>query len=195
MNKKSFTVFSFLFLLFTASLMGQQQLTKNDVINANQVVFYGIDCSNATIIHESSKHEMLLEIDIFPSLNSRFLIQELDKLKRGLKKKVIVNEEVTQIRNQNYEAKYTVYGIEVINKILADYNLPEGNGIGLVFIIKSLDKPKKRAEVFSVFFDISTKKVIWATETDGYGGKYGLDAYWITKIFNAINRFLQENNF
>ena len=101
---------------------------------------------------------------------------------------------MTQERNNKLERKYTIYDQSVVEKILSGYNLSEKDGIGLVFLVKCLDKTKKIVSLYPTFFDISTKQILWTFEVDGYGLSKGLDKYWIKKIFDAVDNFLAHTN-
>jgi len=133
----------------------------------------------------------MLENDYYFTINNLFFLQKFNDLKKVMKNKLKGNEEFTQERNKNLEKKYTIYDLSIIQKIISEYNTPEKEGIGLVFIVKSLDKPNKKVELFPTFFNIETKQVIWTFKVEGRGGKYGLEIYWSEKMVNAIDNFIE----
>jgi hypothetical protein len=178
-------------IVFCGCGVCQQELTKDDVYYAKEITVYGVDFSNAVIIHESEEHIAMLENDYYFTINNLFFLQKFNDLKKVMKNKLKGNEEFTQERNKNLEKKYTIYDLSIIQKIISEYNTPEKEGIGLVFIVKSLDKPNKKVELFPTFFNIETKQVIWTFKVEGRGGKYGLEIYWSEKMVNAIDNFIE----
>jgi hypothetical protein len=184
----------FLSFLVSIPLFCQKNISKNDILKAKEIVVYGLDFSNTIIIHESEKHVAIVENDYYPAFNDRFFVKEFNDLKTVIKANLIGNADFTRMLNLNHEKKYTIYDQTVISKIINEYNTPEKEGIGLIFIIKSFDKPNKCVELFPAFFDISTKQVIWTSEYKGTGGGYGLDTYWSEKLFDAIDHFIASYN-
>ena len=189
--KKSFIVIV-ISIMFSIPLFSQNKFSKNDILKAKEIVVYGLDFSNTIILHESEKHVAIIENDYYPAFNDRFFVQEFNALKTVIKADLIGNADFTRTLNLNREKKYTIYDQTVISKIINEYKTPEKEGIGLIFIVKSFDKPNKCVELFPAFFDIATKQVIWTSEYQGSGGGHGLDKYWGDKLFDAIDHFIDS---
>lgn len=187
--KKS-SILIFLAYIVSLPLFCQKNFSKDDILKTKEIVVYGLDFSNTIIIHESEKHVAIIENDCYPAFNDRFFVKEFNDLKTVIKANLTGNADFTRALNLNREKKYTIYDQTVISKIINEYKTPEKEGIGLIFIVKSFDKPNKCVELFPAFFDIATKQVIWTSEYTGTGGGHGLDTYWSEKLFDAIDDFI-----
>lgn len=172
---------------------GQNSYSKKDITHISKITVYGIDFSNAVVINESYKHKDMLEGQLYNAINDRFFIEKLDQLRRGLGKEFEINSSLTNKKNSQSTVNYFVIDTNSINKIIKEYELVEKDGIGLVFIVKSLDKPYKKVELYTVFFDIGTKRAIWFKKETGRGGRWtGLENYWCNKVFNAVDGFIDS---
>ena len=180
----------FLSFLISIPLFCQKSFSKDDILKAKEIIVYGLDFSNTIIIHESEEHVTTIENDYYPMFNDLFFVNKLNELQTKVKAKLISNGELTKKLNLKREKKYTIYDQTVVSKIVSDYVTSEEAGIGLVFIVKSFDKPGKCVKLFPAFFDIASKQMIWTMEITGNGGGYGLNKFWGEKLFDAIDRFI-----
>ncbi len=76
------------------------------------------------------------------------------------------------------------------------------DGLGLVFIVQSVDKSTQQAVVYVTFFDIATRKVLWLKKMTGKanGNAKAMGANAIKDIFTQIekkefNAWRKEANF
>lgn len=75
-----------------------------------------------------------------------------------------------------------------VEEIIKDYNLEKADsGLGLVYIVESLNKYRQSAVIYVVFFDIASKEILWKRSytTDARG--FGFRNYWARTIYNTIN--------
>jgi hypothetical protein len=182
----------FITMVVSVPLFCQKNFPKNDIIKAGEIIVYGLDFSNSIIIHESEPHVTTIENDYYPMFNDLFFVNNFNELQTVIKVKLVSNTELTQKLNLKREKKYIISDQTVISKIVKDYETTEKEGVGLVFIVKSFDKPNKYVKLFPTFFDIASKQVLWTSEITGTGGGYGLNKFWGEKLFDAIDTFIDS---
>ena len=149
---------------------------------------------------ESPKHQNLIEHHLYDDFNDEFLTDKSDKLKKCLDKQFIYKEDIQKQRKSLKDTLLKMADSSDYQNVVKKYQLAEKEGIGLVFIVKSLDKRHQRVELCPVFFDIASKNVLWIRKTIGKGRNgpienrrpSGLDYYWRVRIFHAINRFMNK---
>jgi hypothetical protein len=194
-------------LLFTALLLSilglasaQKVYTYKDIVPIKTIMFYGIDFSNAEIIFESPRHQKIIKHRLYDDFNDEFLTDKSDKLKKCLDKQVIYQEDIQKQRESLKDTLLKMADSSDYQKVVKKYQLTEKEGIGLVFIVKCLDKRHQRVELCPVFFDIASKNVLWIRKTIGKGRNgpledrdpSGLDYYWRIRIFHGINKFMKN---
>jgi hypothetical protein len=190
--------FFFLILLFKSLFcFAQQETISNEVLKASEVVFFGIDFSHTLITGESLKHKQILQDSLLQEMNLYFLSREMGWLKNKLSKTVIAEEEVIRSQNRHYTDAVLNGDADSVQEILRTYHAKINEGTGLVFLVKYLDKPGKTVEIFAVFFDISTRKLIWKDYEKGeaWGGPPGLMNFWYPKMNNAIRKCMDACQF
>jgi hypothetical protein len=179
---------------------GQTVYRYGDIVPIKTIMFYGIDFSNAKIIFEPPKHQKIIKHHLYDDFNDEFLTDKFDKLKKYLGKQVIYQADIQKQREVLKDTLLTMGDSSDYQKIVKKYQLTEKEGIGLVFIVKYLDKRHQRVELYPVFFDIATKNILWIRKTIGKGRNgpmedrepSGLDYYWRIRIFHAIHRFMKN---
>jgi len=193
-----------LFTLLLFSILGlasaQKVYTYGDIVPVKTIIFYGIDFSNAKIILESPKHQKIIEHILYDDFNDEFLTDKFDKLKKCLGKQFIYKEDIQKQRESLKDTLLKMEDSSDYQKVVKKYQLTEKEGIGLVFIVKCLDKDHIRVELCPVFFDIATKNILWIRKVTGRGkngpneNRYpgGLDYYWRIRIFHAIEKFMKN---
>jgi hypothetical protein len=73
-----------------------------------------------------------------------------------------------------------------IAEIIKEYNTKEKQGLGIVFIMESLDKPKRIATMWVTFFDIASKTVLLTEKMSGKPGGAGFRNYWARTYYNVM---------
>lgn len=66
------------------------------------------------------------------------------------------------------------------------YNDIPSTGIGLSFIVESFNKTEETAYIWTTFFDIETKTVIFTTRIAGRAGGMGIRNYWANAVHKVI---------
>jgi len=178
-----------LLILFTSvSCFSQQENISDSIIKAPQIIYLGIDFSHTQIQKESDKHIKQLQDSVFQEMNLKYL-SHLGSLQRTFSKEIITEDALIHSLNSKYSGPID-FDNENIQRIIAGYTLNHKEGIGLVFLVSSLNKHFMEVELYPVFFDIASRKLLWTkNELGSHGGSPGLMHYWYSNIDDAINRF------
>ena len=93
----------------------------------------------------------------------------------------------SQITNDRY--RRIRFNNDSIQKIIEAYQINENaDGIGLVFIVESFNKPNHEAVYWVTFFDLNTKKVLLTKQIVGVPSGAGLHNYWANSFYDALRK-------
>ena len=190
------TMKSFYFLLILTLTINQTSYCQNasakDVFDCKEVKFYGFDFSAVKVADQKRMGQDLKSY--FFGL-SEYLHEHLsdEKLGKWIRKTVTSDFNPTFVINKsmNNENIVTASQQRIPKDSLQDmvnkYVLPDRNGIGYVFIFECLDSYEKAASAYEVFFDISTKKILWSEyESKHDGNSYNRMRDWNATTFMAL---------
>ncbi len=96
----------------------------------------------------------------------------------------------------NYRFHQRFFSNDSIQEIINTYNTPTNtDGVGLVFIVESLNKPQREAVYWVTFFDIKTKEVLLTERIIGIPSGAGMRNYWANSFYNALINAEREMGF
>ena len=174
-------------ILICAFVMGYINAQETE---KKEYYVYGVDFTHAKAygvtetVHDFSK--------AFYGINM-LLITEPDKydFSRMFNRKVNVN--IEPLLKINQECDYSELIVlhsqcEPLDykEIIKMYELPEKQGIGVVFIAKQLNKVQGVALYDLVVFDIASREVIMHKMVAGEARGFGLRNYWAGSIYDII---------
>ncbi len=188
----------FLFLLASPILIfGQKnipEVTDEDI----PVIWLGIDYSQAVYIGDRNKFMPQKFHDIYAE-KSNFLIEnedtKYDLHKFLVKNTVQYNISVANASNQaapvilcypEYEEQYTVLSDEGIQNTISKYDFGELKGVGVVLIMRTLDKSISQATAYLTYINIDTKTVIYSTQLEGRATGFGLAVFWTNPVIGML---------
>lgn len=177
----------FLFtLVFSLNVFGQSYMNDD-------IVFYGIDYSQVKVYGASEHYSQFREA--FYGINSLF-VTEPNKYDVGkiLGVNIVsqdfepVEEKINSIQdllivNRNYQLTD-----EQIQEAINSLSLKEENGTGLVIVAQLLNKADKWGSYSIVYFDINTREILDAFDTNGKAGGYGLRNYWARSVLEGLKK-------
>jgi hypothetical protein len=76
-----------------------------------------------------------------------------------------------------------------VKQMVKKYDLKGKSGIGLVFIMESMDKGREEASIWVTFINMATKEVLLSKPVTGKSGGFGFRNYWagsINKVLKAL---------
>ena len=79
------------------------------------------------------------------------------------------------------------FNVEKINSMVSNYTLPEGSqGVGLVFVMEDLVKPKEEAVFWVTFVDLASKKMLYTEKIAGTAAGFGFRNHWAGGVHDAL---------
>lgn len=192
---KTLLLMLFMGTIFTAV---EAQKTRSDIFEDEEVTFYGLDFSEAQMIGSMGFTDPYeIKNSYFYKWN-RLLFAEKEKYnvkKFYRKSEVNYNFDVVDARNDKVDEDALVidksYKIdeEKLKGIVGAYNSKDpSEGLGLVYIIESLDKTDASAYVWVTFFDIKTSKILMSRRMRGKARGFGFRNYWAGAIYDIMKQ-------
>ncbi|MBL3656848.1 hypothetical protein [Fulvivirga sediminis] len=81
---------------------------------------------------------------------------------------------------------YVISQDDLVN-IISDYDLHSvKDGLGLVYVVESLNKIERKETIHVLFFDISTKEILWHERYVASAFGFGFRNYWASPIHETI---------
>jgi len=176
---------------FVLNSYGQGEQT---VKQATEIVYYGIDFSRLTVVGESI-------IDPNEYLNRYFITwngvvrNERERYKLGQifrKSNVIYDlgmiDEINANRDPSTIISYTFEKLteDDIVAMVSNYNPTQKEGVGLVIITETFNKPETIGSMWVVFFDINSKSILLAKYMSAKPEGFGLKNFWIRTVYNVL---------
>lgn len=163
------------------------QYKTSDVFEVNEITWYGLDFSNVRLIGAIGfKNPEKIKNYYFDVWNS-LILAEAGKynLAKFFQKESINNYlDIVKERNTLPDSDELVieiehsFGAEKVRQIISEYDSGNKDGIGLVFIVESLNKHEEKAFTWVTFFDIQSEQVLLTQRFDGKARGFGFRNYW-----------------
>jgi hypothetical protein len=189
-----------LFVFVLCETTTHAQNTISEIFTTTDIVFYGIDFSHVKLIGSAGFTDVPKIKDIYFESINNLMVNEKEKFCIGKfirKKSVEYDLTVVKAQNQlsdvnnlvsdNPDDRLTL-NENIVQQIVSGYKVGDRTGIGIVFIMESLDKAGEKANMFVTFFDIATNKVLITERITGKPGGIGFRNYWANSILNAMEK-------
>lgn len=171
------------------------QHNTSDIFKVNEITWYGLDFSNVRLIGAIGfKNPEKIKSYYFDAWNSLIIYEtnkyKLDKFfhKESVENYLNIVTDRNTLPNLDelvIETEYS-FGAEEVMRMISEYDSGEKEGIGLVFILESLNKYKERAIIWVTFFDIQTKQVLVTERLEGKAGGYGFRNFWAGAYYKVM---------
>jgi len=179
-------------ILIGSSIFAQ---TNKSAIFGDDLVWYGIDYSKAKFIEDCQPGQLK---NIMFAWNV-LVVNEANKydVAKSFRKKNVFND-LAPVMKHNKDIDETQMmslnpykfdnADETVASIISSYTGGEKTeGLGLVFIVESYNKPKTQAIYYLTFFDVKTKQIIYTEKfTEGPPSGFGLRNYWASTILKVM---------
>ena len=195
-NFKLRRILSILFLFGSLQTITAQSV--KDIFNTETPVTYlGIDFTNVKLIGDATADEIEIRDKYFTTINE-VVINEPKKynFQSTFKKSNISNDlslvmaknaktETGKIKSQDAkdDSRFTK---ETIEQIIKGYDFSNKKGIGLMFIMETLNKTASRASMYVTFVDMNNKKVLFTERLTGKSGGFGFRNYWARTVYEVL---------
>ena len=195
---KTFFLSLVFFCQFSAS--AQVEHTRQDILNANEIIFFGYDFNHFSLADPRYINKPRANEYFFAWRNYWNKLKDEKYLERQLKKKnVVFDFDYTNSIMRNWEYDSVIFMAcrylpkDSLQGIINGYNLKRKEGIGFVVLVECFEKSSKLSSGYFVFFNIADKKIIMANylKSKDVGGT-GLTAYWGCGFNETFRRYLED---
>lgn len=201
MKKSIFTLMAMLLITFHISAQGDAKLKALFNGNSN-LVFLGLDFTQAKFIgvlgftdaaaiksqHIDSWNNLLVAEPKKFSLQPVFKLPE-DQYVTSVEDIIKLNQGVDVAKNITNEA-YSIDKAKVANSV-SKYKLNKKSGIGLVYVVESLNKTTESMTAWVTFIDLATLKVLHTEPVVAKAGGFGFRNYWAGAVSN-VNKAIKS---
>ncbi|WP_159474061.1 hypothetical protein [Dyadobacter sp. 3J3] len=191
----------FLIALFFAGQVSAQTLSDLFAGNA-KLTFLGLDFTQAKFIGRlgfvdpvAIKNQHITSWnDLIEYEPKKFSLQDAFKLKPEMYQSKVsdmvkLNESV-DVKGNITEDEYVITEDQV-KKSVSKYSLSVKDGIGIVYVVESLNKKAEKLFAWVTFIDLKTKKVLYTEKLEGSAGGFGFRNYWAGGVYK-INKSIDS---
>ena len=185
----------------TVSIIAQ---TKADIFTgSSEITWLGIDFTQTKFIGTATQFKEAGEISssefrdkYIPSWNQLFINEQkkYDVAKAVKRAEVKYAMDVTEKANNSIKGNffsddandYKKLDEQKIANLVKNYDFQGKTGIGLLFFIDGMSKPKDEASGWVTFVDMKSKKVLSTEYKTGKAGGFGFKNYWAKAFLNIL---------
>jgi hypothetical protein len=167
-----------------------------EIEKTDSIVWFGLDFSNAKFIGEFSDRKYIMS-SLLDEWNSVIVSTDMLKLYKStsfLYDFSIASKKNKQVKEEDLFATLPMsLTVDRIQSLINNYDPIIKKGKGLVFFIESFDKNREEAKVWFTYFDIATKKVIYAQSFTGRASGVTMANHWANAIYRIISTTSLQN--
>ena len=177
----------FIFFLSVSFAWSQEKI---NIFETKTMTFYGLDFTHAKFIGTKKlpNPESLVN-KYYPIWNNMFMTDEIDlEIGGPYKKKEVFYDTLVYSRNAQIDLKEIIIDHDYslnrsdVNEYLLSFASPHKSGLGMVYLVESLNATEKYLSIWITFFDIKTGEVL-LTEPLRVKGKGRKFKYWWKNAF------------
>ncbi|MBW6459751.1 MAG: hypothetical protein K0B08_04185 [Bacteroidales bacterium] len=195
MKTKSLLIIALLAVGLCSQMNGQY--ARSDIFSYPEITWFGLDFTHIKLIGpEGFTNPAQIQDIYFREINNLFKY-EPDKydLRKTFSKKVVnIDLEMMHARNRDIDPYQLVlesgavynFDKETVAELIADYDLEDMEGIGLVFVMESFNKDQDMGYMWVTFFDVGTREIILTDKMRGKAGGFGWRNYWAKSVYNVL---------
>ena len=188
-----------LMLIFICLVFSGQMVISQGTIGiftTKEAVWYGLDFSKIRLVGTEGFSDVAKIKDVYFSSWNNLILSEsakYDLKSMFFKDTVFYDLSIVEERNKLPEISELVININsytldkaIIEEVINGYDTKEKEGIGIVFIMESFDKPGKLGTMWVTFFNIADKSVLLTEKMSGKPGGAGFRNYWARTYYNVM---------
>ncbi len=198
--KRSFAIVVAFFLV-CGSLQSVMAQTAKDIFYSSEtpITYLGIDFTNAKLIGDPEADAFEIKNRYFSSINE-VVINEPKKydIQKAIEKSNFSydlsfvrakNEKVDadKIKSSSSSDALRLTKSDIENTVKG-YNFNGKKGIGLMFIMESMNKSAKQGNMYVTFIDMASRKVLFTERMSGEAGGFGFRNYWVRPVSEVIEK-------
>lgn len=173
------------------------QTTMKDLFSSKNipVIFLGLDFAQAHFIGSEGFNDPAKIESYYLQRWNDLIMEEEDKytLQKALKlgKNYSTNTDDMIKHNTRFSIKDRIQEIPYVidaEKVKAGaqkYELSQKEGIGIVYVVETLNKLRTQATIWVTFIDMSNNNVLLTQKFTGNAGGFGFRNYWLRTVYET----------
>jgi hypothetical protein len=175
--------------------------TAKEIFTSSEipVTYLGIDFTQAKLIGDAGADAIDIKNRYFSSIN-QVVINEPKKfeLTKAFQKSNISSDlSFVEARNSKVDADKikssntaddSRLNAGSIEKIVKEYNFSGKKGVGLLFIMESMNKTAENGSMYVTFIDMPARKVLFTERLTGKAGGFGFRNYWVKPVHEVLDK-------
>lgn len=164
------------------------------------VTWFGVDFTKAKMIGKKGFREpKTIQSHYLRKWNEEILRQDgkFNLKIYARRSKLITNLDVVNAQNDKVDAdqlviseKYSITEGDV-QSVISNY-AGKGSGKGVVLVVESFNKKKKKAYIYPVLFDIASGNIIKTKRQKGKAAGFGFRNYWVGAIYHVVRKGIKK---
>ncbi|WP_152268783.1 hypothetical protein [Agriterribacter humi] len=184
-------------------LAGTQPLsaqTLKDFFNSSEVplTYLGVDFTRAKVFNDIAANAMDIRDRQFAAIN-QVIVNEPKKydFQKALSKSNVTNDiSFVNAKNAKIDAEKIIesnsadevrFTKATIESIVKGYKFAGKKGIGLMFIMESMNKASAQASMYVTFIDIASGKVLLTERMTAKAAGFGFRNYWAKTVYEVLD--------
>ena len=184
-------------------LAGTQPLsaqTLKDFFNSSEVplTYLGVDFTRAKVFNDIAANAMDIRDRQFAAIN-QVIVNEPKKydFQKALSKSNVTNDiSFVNAKNAKIDAEKIIesnsadevrFTKATIESIVKGYKFAGKKGIGLMFIMESMNKASAQASMYVTFIDIASGKVLLTERMTAKAVGFGFRNYWAKTVYEVLD--------
>jgi hypothetical protein len=184
-------------------LAGTQPLsaqTLKEFFNSSEVplTYLGVDFTQAKVFNDIAANAMDIRDRQFAAIN-QVIVNEPKKydFQKALSKSNVTNDiSFVNAKNAKIDAEKIIesnsadevrFTKATIESIVKGYKFAGKKGIGLMFIMESMNKASAQASMYVTFIDIASGKVLLTERMTAKAAGFGFRNYWAKTVYEVLD--------
>jgi hypothetical protein len=191
-------LFAIVFLLAGTQPISAQ--TLKEFFNSSEVplTYLGVDFTQAKVFNDIAANAMDIRDRQFAAIN-QVIVNEPKKydFQKALSKSSVTNDiSFVNAKNAKIDAEKIIesnsadevrFTKATIESIVKGYKFAGKKGIGLMFIMESMNKASAQASMYVTFIDLASGKVLLTERMTAKAAGFGFRNYWAKTVYEVLN--------
>lgn len=196
------TIKSFLFLISMILFAGVKPTsaqTLKEFFSSSEVplTYLGVDFTHAKVLNEIAANNLDIRDRQFPAINQVIANESKKYDFQTAFSKSVVDKDISFVNAKNAKIdaeKISESGSDAvhlkkadIDAIIKKYDFGGKKGIGLIFIMESMNKASVEAAMYVTLIDMASRKVLLTERMTAKPAGFGFRNYWAKTVYEVLN--------
>ncbi len=173
---------------------------KEEALLTDKLVYYGLDFSNFHLCNEFKMKQGTYLFNVYipvwiEKFNEVYGGKRLEKQFKAdnfiYNPESFQQDQYNKIESKNVViAKTNPLNADRLQQIVSDYTLREESGVGFTIVLEEYNKPDELVSAVFTFFDIKTKKVLYAYRDFGKPSGMGMEVHWRAGLIDVMHEYM-----